>query len=179
MSLCALAARGAGVDRGVARDMMLKDRGPQAFSRDGPGRQPALVRPAASSEELGVARVPGLAEDMGWRRGLPFEKRQKPEFAEGALACVRSLACAPCEEWFEDACSQNKACQGAFRKMLFGLFFFHGLIQDSPCPRRLFELFYPPLAVSRGARCGTHCHVQVCVSGLKLAAVIFILMFIV
>mmetsp|Transcript_74844 Transcript_74844/g.236510 ORF Transcript_74844/g.236510 Transcript_74844/m.236510 type:complete len:554 (-) Transcript_74844:149-1810(-) len=34
------------------------------------------------------------------------------------------------EEWFTDACSQSKGCQHAFRKMLFGLFFFHGLIQE-------------------------------------------------
>merc|ERR1719464_415870 len=30
------------------------------------------------------------------------------------------------EEWFEEAGKQSKECQHAFRKMLFGLYFFHG-----------------------------------------------------
>jgi dynein heavy chain len=34
------------------------------------------------------------------------------------------------KEWYEDACQTSKACTQAFRKMLFGLFFFHGLIQE-------------------------------------------------
>lgn len=34
------------------------------------------------------------------------------------------------EEWFEEAGKQSKECQHAFRKMLFGLYFFHGLIQE-------------------------------------------------
>jgi len=34
------------------------------------------------------------------------------------------------DEWFEDACSKNQACQQAFRKMFFGLCFFHALIQE-------------------------------------------------
>jgi dynein heavy chain len=34
------------------------------------------------------------------------------------------------DEWFEDACKKNETCQHAFRKMLFGLCFFHALIQE-------------------------------------------------
>eukprot|EP00928_Gymnodinium_smaydae_P068047 TRINITY_DN5109_c0_g5_i1.p1 TRINITY_DN5109_c0_g5~~TRINITY_DN5109_c0_g5_i1.p1 ORF type:complete len:4182 (+),score=1201.92 TRINITY_DN5109_c0_g5_i1:1381-13926(+) len=34
------------------------------------------------------------------------------------------------DDWFEESCNQTKECQHAFRKMLFGLFFFHGLIQE-------------------------------------------------
>jgi len=33
-------------------------------------------------------------------------------------------------EWFEDTCNKSEACQHAFRKMLFGLCFFHALIQE-------------------------------------------------
>jgi len=34
------------------------------------------------------------------------------------------------EDWFEAACQKSEACQAAFRKMLFGLCFFHALIQE-------------------------------------------------
>jgi dynein heavy chain len=34
------------------------------------------------------------------------------------------------EEWFDTACKKNEQCQHAFRKMLFGLCFFHALIQE-------------------------------------------------
>jgi len=33
-------------------------------------------------------------------------------------------------DWFEGACRKSEACQHAFRKMLFGLCFFHALIQE-------------------------------------------------
>merc|ERR1719310_1037147 len=34
------------------------------------------------------------------------------------------------EEWYNDAGNTSKECQKAFRKMVFGLFFFHALIQE-------------------------------------------------
>eukprot|EP00927_Polykrikos_kofoidii_P046388 TRINITY_DN40623_c0_g4_i1.p1 TRINITY_DN40623_c0_g4~~TRINITY_DN40623_c0_g4_i1.p1 ORF type:complete len:2568 (-),score=563.58 TRINITY_DN40623_c0_g4_i1:159-7829(-) len=34
------------------------------------------------------------------------------------------------DDWFESAGSVSKGCQQAFRNMLFGLYFFHGLIQE-------------------------------------------------
>merc|ERR1719265_694426 len=34
------------------------------------------------------------------------------------------------QDWFEEACTKSEACKGAFRKMLFGLCFFHALIQE-------------------------------------------------
>lgn len=33
-------------------------------------------------------------------------------------------------DWFEESCKKNEPCQHAFRKMLFGLCFFHALIQE-------------------------------------------------
>jgi dynein heavy chain len=33
-------------------------------------------------------------------------------------------------DWFDGACRKNEQCQHAFRKMLFGLCFFHALIQE-------------------------------------------------
>jgi dynein heavy chain len=34
------------------------------------------------------------------------------------------------EDWFDEACKKSEGCQHAFRKMLFGLCFFHALIQE-------------------------------------------------
>jgi dynein heavy chain len=34
------------------------------------------------------------------------------------------------QDWFEEACTKSDACKHAFRKMLFGLCFFHALIQE-------------------------------------------------
>ncbi|CAK0906831.1 unnamed protein product, partial [Prorocentrum cordatum] len=34
------------------------------------------------------------------------------------------------DDWFEEACLKSEFCQRAFRKMLFGLCFFHALIQE-------------------------------------------------
>jgi dynein heavy chain len=34
------------------------------------------------------------------------------------------------QDWFDDTCSKTDACQHAFRKMLFGLCYFHALIQE-------------------------------------------------
>merc|ERR1719401_2231490 len=34
------------------------------------------------------------------------------------------------QDWFDESCIKTDACQHAFRKMLFGLCFFHALIQE-------------------------------------------------